>query len=182
MAFYAKVSTPRIVRVLDAMPNYSDYAEERRATESETSYRLALGQVLKAWGDQLLDLAEQQPRALSRAQTRMVDTLLEGISEVFHTLNEMEELHSWGNRPAPHELLESDARLLELLERAQRIVLELRQREFSGVWIEKHAKPLYKTFRRMEKVLASRNDILGKLPPPAGSGPVEPAPVTGSLL
>jgi hypothetical protein len=178
MASYAKLSTQRIVHVLDAMPDYAKYTELQGATENETNFRLALGYVLKAWGDQLLDLAEEQPRALSRTQTRMVDTLLEGIGEVFHTLNSMQGMDEG---TVPPELLDSDARLLENLERAQRMILELRQREFSGVWIEKHAKPLFRALRRIEKILASRNDLLGIGAIASDSGPVD-AQQTGGLF
>jgi hypothetical protein len=182
MAFAAKVSTQRIVHLLDAMPNYSEYGEIQRAMENETSYRLALGYILKGWGDQLLDLAEQQPGTLSRSQTRMVDALLEGIGEIFATLNSMRELGSFSDEAGPQFLQESDAKLLKLLERAQRIVVELRQREFSGVWIEKHAKSLFRTFHRIEKVLASRNDLLGTRGVSGGAGPAGGSRRRGELI
>jgi len=179
MSGTARVSIDRIVHVLDAIPNYREYRRDEVAAERETSYRLALGRAVKAWGDLLLDLADQQPRTLSRVQAGMVDTLLEGIGEVFHTLNEVQELRSVGGVETESALVECDLQLLQLLEQAHLLVNRLRQREFSGVWLEENAKPLYRTLRRMERVLQSRNDALGmQVAPdvPQPSGGITPQP------
>ena len=161
MSRSAKISPSDLVHVLERLPEYRDYDEGERAQELESSYRVGVGRMVKSWGDQLLDIAEHSPRALSRNHAALIDNLLEEIGEIFRVLNTMGTLDPFENEKQAESTRRCDSRLLESLDEAQRLVSRLQQREFSGVWIEQNAKPLIRQLQHIERLLSRRNKLLG---------------------
>jgi hypothetical protein len=161
MAQAARTSTAELVRVLERLPHYDLYLSGEKAIELESSYRVGVGRMVKSWGDQLLDIAEEKPRMLSRQQTGMIDNLLQEISEIFRVLNQLGELQPFEDPRRVQSARQCDARLLASLDEAHRLIQRLRQREFSGVWVEQNFKPFYRKLRHIERLLARRNRLLG---------------------
>lgn len=161
MARAARTSTTELVGVLERLPHYDEYFDDGRAAELESAFRVGVGRMIKGWGDQLLDIAEAQPRTLSRQQTGMVDNLLHEIGEIFRVLNDMASLAPPSDDSRMESARRCDSRLLDSLDEAHRLVLRLRQREFSSIWLEQNAKPLHRHLRHIEKLLERRNRLLG---------------------
>ena len=163
MAQAARTSTAELVRVLERLPHYDLYQSGDKAIELESSYRVGVGRMVKSWGDQLLDIAEEKPRMLSRQQTGLIDNLLQEISEIFRVLNQLGALQPFEDPRRVQSARHCDARLLNSLDEAHRLMLRLRQREFSGVWVEQNFKPFIRQLRHIERLLARRNRLLGVL-------------------
>ena len=156
----ARTSTYELVGVLERLPHYDEYCDDGRAAELESAFRVGVGRMVKSWGDQLLDIVEAKPRALSRQQADVVDTLLQEIGEIFHVLNDMASLQPQTDSTRMESARRCDSRLLQSLDEAHRLVLRLHQREFSSIWLEQNATPLQRHLRHIEKLLSRRNRLL----------------------
>lgn len=169
----AATSSPDLNRILEAFPDYGCYGDSQVAQEAESPYRLAMGRLLKEWGDRLLDVLESQPGNLTRTQAITIDGLVRAITASFEILNSLDPV---GVDPRDRHRIEKlqrcDGVILKLLDEALRLTSLLRQREFSGSWLTQNARPLYRRLRRLQRQLALRNALL-VVPP--GHGPLSGA-------
>lgn len=157
----ASVSPTGIASILERLPDYARFDRVQSAHDEEVPYRLAIGRMVKAWGDLLLDVVEVRPSPLNRNQGGMVDALLQAIGEIFQALNADGEINVGSVRgPQLRSLRSCDSDLLQLIEVCERTTLTLKQKEFAGAWIDAESKPLYATLRRLHKQLTQRNRVL----------------------
>jgi len=158
----ASVSPTGIASILESLPDYARFDRTQSAHDQEAPYRLAIGRMVKAWGDLLLDVVEVRPCPLNRNQGGMVDALLQAIGEIFQALNATGDIEPDDVRgPERRSLQTCDSDLLALLEECERAALALKQKEFAGAWVDERSKPLYATLRRIHKQLTQRNRVLG---------------------
>jgi hypothetical protein len=163
----AAISSPVLAHILEAFPDYGCYGNSQVAQEAESPYRLAMGQLLKEWGDRLLDVLESQPSSLTRTQAITIDTLVRAITANFEILNSMDPVAvDPRDRRRIERLQRCDSTILQLLDEALHLTSLLRQREFSGSWLMQNARPLYRRLRRLQRELAMRNALL--VPSPEG--------------
>jgi hypothetical protein len=157
----AAISSPVLAQVLEAFPDYDRYGNAQVAQEAESPYRLAMGRLLKEWGDRLLDVMEGQPSSLTRTQAITIDTLVRSITESFEVLNSAAPIAVDPRDGLRIEKLRRcDSAILRLLDEVLRLTNRLRQREFSGTWLTQNARPLYRRLRRLHRELAFRNALL----------------------
>lgn len=158
----ASVSPTGIASILESLPDYARFDRAESAADQEAPYRLAIGRMVKAWGDLLLDVMEIRPTPLNRNQGGMVDALLQAIGEIFQALNATGDINAGEvQSPQLRSLRHCDSDLLALLEECERVALSLKQKEFAGAWIDASSKPLYATLRGIHKQLTQRNRVLG---------------------
>jgi hypothetical protein len=163
----AAMVAPRLVDLIRALPEYEAYGDADTAYHSESPYRLAIGRLLKDWGDRLLDIAEFQGRFLSAEQARAIDALVQRISDVFRLLNCSGHIAlDTRDRELLRELRGTDARLLRLLEESSELTGELRRSDMSVEWLRTTAGPLYRRLRRIRRQAQLRNELLGLTPEP----------------
>ena len=157
----AAVVSGLMVEVFDHVPEYLEYDHADSVHVSESGYRVALGRVAKAWGDQLLDLAENPGNGLTRTETRTIDALLERISEIFAELNAFDhaELPSDDTRRRL-QLREADASILDTVEEAAALMRRLRLTQGPSLWLQDNAGPVYRRLRRIARQLERRNQVL----------------------
>ncbi len=165
MTASAALSSPALVKLLETLPDYAMYDDLDSTHMVESGYRLALGRILKTWGDRILDLAEQPGTSLTRSQGATVDQIMEQIGTCFRQLNAHEmsdcDTSSW-RRARP--LRQCDSMLLRVVESSQELATELRFREARGLWLERHGDSFHKRLRLAARQLERRNSLLGLKP------------------
>ena len=165
MTASAALSSPALVKLLETLPDYSMYDDLDTCHVVEAGYRLALGRILKAWGDRILDLVEQPGTSLTRSQHASVDQIMEQIGNCFRQLNAHEtsdcDPSAW-RRARP--LRQCDSMLLRVIESSQDMASELRFREARGLWLERHGSAFHKRLRLAARQMERRNALLGLKP------------------
>ena len=158
----AAVVSNLMIDVFHHVPEYRDYHRADSVRDGESNYRVALGRVAKAWGDQLLDLAENPSTGLTRTEARTIDALLERISEVFAQLNafDLAELDS-DDHQRRTELREADGTILDTVEEGAALMRDLRMTQGASFWLHDHAGAMYRRLRRLARQLEYRNAVLG---------------------
>lgn len=161
----AAVVSSQMVDVFHHVPEYRDYDHADSVRDGESHYRVALGRVAKAWGDQLLDLVENPRTGLTRTETRTIDALLERISEVFAQLNafDLSEFRSDDTRRRM-QLREADGAILDTVEEGSALMRDLRLTQGASLWLHDHAGAMYRRLRRLARQLERRNAVLGGHP------------------
>lgn len=164
----AAVVSSQMVDVFHHVPEYLDYDHADSVRDGESQYRVALGRVAKAWGDQLLDLVENPRSGLTRTETRTIDALLERISEVFAQLNAFDlEAFEKGDTQRRLQLREADGSILDTVEEGSALMRDLRLTQGTSLWLHDHAGAMYRRLRRLARQLEHRNAVLGGRPVPA---------------
>lgn len=166
MTFHAAaVVSSMMVEVFHHVPEYLDYDHADSVRDGESNYRVALGRVAKAWGDQLLDLAENPGTGLTRTETRTIDALLERISEIFAQLNmfDLTEL-SADDTERRLELREADGSILDTVEEGSALMRDLRMTQGASLWLHDNAGAMYRRLRRLARQIQHRNAVLGGIP------------------
>lgn len=168
MTFHAAaVVSSMMVEVFHHVPEYLDYDHADSVRHGESNYRVALGRVAKAWGDQLLDLAENPGTGLTRTETRTIDALLERISEIFAQLNAFDPTElSVDDSQRRVDLREADGSILDTVEEGSALMRDLRMTQGASLWLHDHAGAMYRRLRRLTRQLEHRNAVLGGRPQP----------------
>ena len=161
MTANAAVVSTKLVELFDTVPDYLDYECEEAVRDTESDYRVALGRVAKAWGDQLLDLAEHPPSPLTRNERRTIDTLLNLIGQVFRELNSFQDTYlPPGDRRRRLRLRRSDGAILRCVEQSVRVMDALQTRDGPALWLHGNASGMYRRLRRLTRELHRRNELL----------------------
>jgi hypothetical protein len=151
-----------VARLIDELPRYETYISRRCAVQGERSFRLAVGRLLKACGDQLLSVAERQPQLITTEQSEMIDGLVEEVGSILRRLNRQGEIKLAGERrDTIAELEEIDLRLVLLLERAFALVEKLENGIAATEWFQRDAARLSRGLEDFEVATEERNFLLG---------------------
>jgi hypothetical protein len=155
-----------LAELIRTLPEYDAYGDADTAYHNESPFRLAIGRLLKDWGDRLLDIAEFQGSFLSQDQTRTIDTLVECISDVFRLLNCSGRIAvNVQDVELLRELRCTDARIVRLLEESMGLSGDLRRSDMTSRWLLTTAGPFYRRMRRIARQAELRNQLLGLAPP-----------------
>jgi hypothetical protein len=159
----AASSSTVLAKILEVFPDYDHYTGESAVAAVESPFRLALGRVLKNWGDRLLDVIESHPQTLSRAQAEAIDTLVDSIGKSFRALNTPVAASEFdpADTSSIAALRTCDANILRLVEEVLDYTQSLKPRQLSTLWIDHNAFPLYRRLARLHRELEARNAILG---------------------
>ena len=161
MTASAAVVSGKLIELFDNVPEYFNYDCDEVVKDLESDYRIALGKVAKAWGDQILDLAEHPASPLTRNEARTIDALLERISEVFEQLNTfvIVELTSDDDELREH-LRKVDGQILHAVEEMATLMWELQTKRGASLWLNERAGKMYRRLRRLARELRHRNRVL----------------------
>jgi hypothetical protein len=161
MTANAAVVSTKLVELFDTVPDYLDYECEEAVRDTESDYRVALGRVAKAWGDQLLELAEHPPSPLTRNERQTIDILLNLIGQVFRELNTFQDTFlPPGDRRRRLRLRRSDGTILRCMEQSVRLMDALHPRDGAALWLHGSASGMYRRLRRLTRELHRRNELL----------------------
>lgn len=162
----AALVAPGLAELIRTLPEYDGYGDADVAYHTESPFRLAIGRLLKDWGDRLLDIAEFQGNFLTQDQARAVDTLVQRISDVFRLLNCSGRIVvDIANPELLRELRTTDARIVRLIEEALALASDLRRTDVSARWLRGTAGPFYRRLRRIARQAELRNQLLGLAEP-----------------
>lgn len=162
MVSAATLGLAPLASLIDELPRYRTYVSRRCAMHGERTFRLAMGRLLKACGDQLLSVAERQPQLITTDQSQTIDGLIEGIGAILRRLNRQGEIHLAGDRSDTiAELEELDLRLILLLEDAYALVARLDNGLAAAGWFEHDAERLTRGLAEFETATEERNFLLG---------------------
>ena len=161
MGATADVVSKTLIEIFESVPEYADYDDPEAIRQSEDAYRIAIGQLTKTWGEQLLELAEEPPTPLTSHDVHTIDALVEKVSAVITQLNDLDRARTLGPGEQRHMALrESDAAILKALEEMSRIMLGINGPRSATLWLKASAAPLYRRLHRLSRDLAKRNQVL----------------------
>lgn len=167
----AAIAPDTLVDVFEHVPEYSEYTEPESVKSNESEYRISLGRVIKSWGDQLLDVAENAPAPLTRQEMHSLDQILAGIADLFDELNRFEPTQLIESERARLDRLHrADAMIIALLEESQRIIEPLGVKRNTDQWFVERAEEMTRSLHALATGLERRNDVLldGDRPRPGG--------------
>lgn len=157
----AVIAPEPLVDVFEHVPEYTDYDQPDSVKSSESEYRISLGRVIKAWGDQLLDVAENSDTPLSHEEMQSIDEILGGIAELFDELNRFRPTSVSDQESARVDRLRrADALIIALLEESHRIMQPLRERRQAKHWLDDRAADMARSLHALVTGLERRNDVL----------------------
>lgn len=161
MAAGADVVNKALIEIFESVPEYDDYGDPDAIRIGEDTYRVALGRLAKAWGDQLLELAEEPPTPLTGRDVHTIDALVEKISAIIVQLNDLDRARTLDRAGLRHRaLLEADAAILKSLEETSRMMQALSAPRSASLWLKDNAAPIYRRLRRLGRDIARRNQVL----------------------
>ena len=157
----AAILPEALVDVFEHVPEYRDYEDSDAVKSSESEFRISLGRVIKAWGDQLLDVAENRSTPLSRQELESIDVILGEIAELFDQLNRFQPTRlTAGERARRDRLRRADARIIAIMEEADRSIQLLRDRRRAARWLDDEAASMAQSLQALVTGLERRNDVL----------------------
>jgi hypothetical protein len=161
MASSADVVSKALIDVFESVPEYANYDRPESIRRNEDRFRLAVGRLTKAWGDQLLELAEEPPTPLTSRDIQTLDALVETVTAVIEQLDDLDRARSLRAGEGRHEALRrADAGILRALEETSRLMDSLSRSRSASLWIRANAAPVYRRLRRLGRDVALRNHVL----------------------
>lgn len=158
----ATISPARVVKLLDAAPRYRFYWEGPSAQESEKSYRLEIGSLLKECAERLLHVSEADSPLLTREQHESVEDLVEEIGEIFKLLNRQGTIGLIGDISRTVPALErQDLTLYMILERVWMRTEDLAGLPADSVGFLAEASALRRDLADFVDAAEERNRLLG---------------------
>lgn len=161
MAASADVVSKSLIGIFACVPDYGTYSDPEAIRRSEDAYRIALATLAKAWGDQLLEIAESPPSPLTGRDLHMLDALVEKVGAMIAQLNDLDRARTLGEGGRRREALcESDAAILKAMEEISRRMQTISGPRSVTLWLKDNAAPVYRRLRRLGGDIARRNQVL----------------------
>lgn len=161
MSATADVVSRSLIEIFESVPEYADYGDPETMRSGEDAYRIAVGQLAKHWGDQLLDLAETPPTPLTGRDVHVIDALVEKVGAVIGQLDDLDRARILDHEgPRSEALRAADAGILKALEEISRLMLGINGPRSASLWLKDSAAPIYRRLRRLGRDIARRNQVL----------------------
>mgnify|MGYP001818480785 FL=1 len=161
MTASADVVSRALINIFESVPEYDAYGDPESIRLSEDAYRVAVAQLTKTWGDQLLELAESPPTPLTGRDVHTIDALVEKITAVITQLNDLDRARTLASTGPRHRALQdADAAILSALEVTSRRMQDLNGPRNPSLWIKDNAAAIYRRLRRLSRDIALRNQVL----------------------
>ncbi len=158
----ARVSFPEMPWIIGRLPHYDRYESREAAAEAESSYRIALGRMLKECGDQLLKVVEREPNLITGEQHDVIDALVDAIGMILRRLNRQGVIClREGGDDTIAELEELDLRLILLLEEALASTAGFTCAAVARGWFQREALRLSRRLSEFARTAEERNFLLG---------------------
>ena len=157
----ASLAPDALIDVFEHVPEYTGYDQPDTVKACESEYRISLGRVIKAWGDHLLEVAENTETPLSRQELQSIDAILSGIADLFDQLNRFQPTRvALAETVRRDRLRRADAMIIALMEESARIIRPLERQRVGTAWLSESADAMTASLDALVHGLERRNAVL----------------------